>query len=266
MIFGSKTGRLGMALAFSVLATVVGAVAACASGTESFTGTLGTPPSQSGNYTDTHGGPFNNVPNAYELTSFTTANGIFLQVPQYNASLVPNGGTLLSVSVTYTIIVDQAPSFFNSGGTTTFTDTVSDSGNLYAPGSTSTVLASASGSHTYVITLGGHKTYDFANGDPDTYFSVIGTGTASGSLAVYTGTGNVQFDIDGTGAENFTGSSNIDDGVATYLGGSVVVTYTFITPEPGSWAVMGVGLFTGGLFLRRRRFSVQRLSRKSRSL
>lgn len=165
-------------------------------------------------------------------TDFTTT----LSLPQFNPTL----GTLLSVSLTYgedvtntgTLTNGNRPLLFGFEGKSELTQ------STLGIDQTSEIIEIGTLSANSSINVNGSQ-------------SKTG-GPVNELLPFFTGTGNVDFTLTGTGLADLLGGGNISDKVNTNAGGFVSVTYDYNpVPEAGTLISLGGLLAIGGLQLRR---------------
>jgi len=219
---------------------------------------IGTPGTSTYVHQTTYGGANGGPPFGFQDVADGTA---FITVAKYDPSQHEYAG-LLSVKISLKLDnITQNYTFTNTGTTTSsgFVGTFIAFGDIYAPGTTTPVMQSESVTTTVnspTLAANGGTT---SGTQTPTDVGSSATYSSSPQLALYTGSGNVSFDIVGDAASNSSGGNgNTNESVTTVFGAEITIQYTIqtVVPEPGSWAFMGIGVITSGLFLRRRRMYV----------
>ena len=112
--------------------------------------------------------------------------------------------------------------------------------------------------------VGGQVQTDWAGTDYYKYTGHSATQTVTapppallaGDLALFTGTGDIPLPVTARANSSWSGNAYDNSRKQTYADAKVAVTYEYYTPEPGSLALLGLGLPLAGVWFRRRRRQV----------
>lgn len=191
-----------------------------------------------------------------------------LEVPMFDTSL----GTLTSISITFggevisSFDVDNESPQTESVGTATAQSRL----RLFDPSNNEILVVTPASAAVAFGPLAVDEATDgngdFAGPDATTLADVAGSGsenlilTDAGSLALFSGAGNIALPVEAR-AQSFVeeNTGNFASLILTSASANLEVCYTYTTvpqqevPEPGAWAVMGIGLVTGLGMLRRLR-------------
>lgn len=168
-----------------------------------------------------------------QQTDFTKT----LSLPQFNPGL----GTLLSVTLTYGEDVTNSGKLSHGNQPLEYKFT----------GSSNLMQSALSIDQTASITESGTSPANSSTSIND--FQTKTGGPITGPLSYFTGNGNIDFTLTGTGTSQLTGGGNISNSITTMAGGFVTVTYNY-TPVPEASTLLGLGgmIGLGGLHILRR--------------
>jgi hypothetical protein len=177
-------------------------------------------------------------------------------IPEFNPAL----GHLTAIQFSLTADVGGSATAENLGATSDpGTIKQSSTVTLERPDTTSIVVSIPL--VTDATTLDPYDgTTDFAGTDSFTWDPLSATDTETATtppptsdLALFTGTGNIVLPVKAVASDKWTGDGNDHALFHTYAGAGVTVEYDYYTPEPGSLALLGLGLPMVGLWFRRKR-------------
>jgi len=102
--------------------------------------------------------------------------------------------------------------------------------------------------------------YDYTGTDSYTWTGLTATKTETkvappptSDLALFTGTGDISLPVKAEADNSYNGHGFDRSKFTTWANANIRVTYLYYTPEPGSLALLGLGLPLAGIWFRRRK-------------
>ncbi len=198
-------------------------------------------------------------------TNFT---GDLISIAQYSPGVSTH---LTSMNITFTGNIEQVYRFNITNGSAN--GTLEADFHLYDPSHTQLIttntntitIAYGTPAHPVTVDTGTQTVTTTATDSSTNVPGTNGNGTVftTANLATYTGTGTVNFQIDGQSLNSITTSGTVSHPTNTYIYGTLTITYNYITvPEPANWAWLISISLTGSWALSRKR----RRTPKTRSI